>query len=209
LDATVSNWRNETGTPREYAPGAASGYLSTYPKYDNTCEVIGDSDITFDAVAKTISRTAGDFSAFTVGDEFYVSGTTLNDGYFTAAIVSTTSITTSIAPVGEASTSATIRKVRDTLLMTVSRLPTARFAVIDIENAVPITEIRDDHIDGLTDGIAKRAFLKPDTYTYFPQKAEYHKKEFEEFKKEVRRDMILLNKPDKTRVPRSGTSIYY
>jgi hypothetical protein len=93
--------------------------------------------------------------------------------------------------------------------MSVSRLPTARWTVQDITDETVITEIRDDHIDGLMDGIAKRAFLKPDTYAYYPQKAEYHRGLFEEFKKEVRRDMILLHKPDKSRVPRSGTSIFY
>jgi hypothetical protein len=93
--------------------------------------------------------------------------------------------------------------------MSVNRLPTSRFTTADITAATAITEIRDDHIDGLLDGIAKRAFLKPDSYTYYPEKAEYHRGLFEEFKKEVRRDMILLNKPDRTRVPRSGTSIGY
>lgn len=209
LNQTVSDWRNETGTPKEYCPGATSGYLSIYPKFDDAWEVVGDEDITFAETGSIISQVNGDFSAFTVGTEFYVSGTVSNNGYYTVSAEGTTSFIVTEALDSETDTSATIRKVRDTLMMTVSRLPTARFTVADIVAATAITEIRDDHIDGLADGIAKRAFLKPDTYTYYPQKAEYHRGLFEEFKKEVRRDMILLHKPDKSRVPRSGTSIYY
>jgi len=210
LNQTVSDWRNETGTPREYCPGAYSGYLSVYPKFDDTWEYVGDSDISFVALTKTISQTGGDFSGLVAGDEVYVSDTVAaNNGYRTVVTVGTDSFTVSETIVDGTITSATIRKVRDTLLMTVSRLPTARFTVTDITGETVITDIRDDHIDGLADGIAKRAFLKPDTYTYYPQKAEYHRGLFEEFKKEVRRDMILLNKPDRSRVPRSGTSIYY
>ena len=134
LDKTSAEWRDDTGTPTEYCPGAYSGYLTIHPKF--------------------LTET-------------------------------------------------------DTLVMTVNRLATARFTTADITAKTVISDIRQDHIDGLADGIAKRAYLKPDTYTYYPQKAEYHKKEFEEFKKEVRRDMILLHKPDKTRVPRSGSSIWY
>ena len=209
LDNTVTNWRNETGTPREFAPGAASGYLSIYPKYDNVGEILGASDITFVSATKTISQATGDFTQFTVGDSVNISGTILNNGYVTVATVSTHSMTVVEALVDESNVSAIIRKVRDTLLMTVNRLPTVRWTTADITNATPITEIREDHCDGFMDGIAKRAFLKPDTYTYYPQKAEYHRGLWEEWKTLCKRDIILLHKPDKSRVPRSGSSIYY
>ena len=206
LNGTVSNWRDETGTPREYAPGAASGYLSIYPKFDKTYEVVASSVVTFNG--NTISLAGGNFSAFIAGDSINISGTLLNNGYVTVATAGTASFTVVETLVAE-SHIATFRKVVDTLLMTVSRLPSVRWTVQDITDETQITEIRDDHCDGFTDGIAKRAFLKPDTYTYYPQKAAYHKGEFDEWKKEVRRDMILLNRPDKSRVPRSGSSIYY
>jgi hypothetical protein len=211
LNGTVSNWRNETGTPREYAPGAASGYLSIYPKFDDTWEYVGVSNISFVSGTKTISQVGGDFSGLVAGDQVVVtgSGVTANNTTLMVVTVGTTSFTVSESITTALNTSATIRKVRDTLLMSVSRLPTARWTTQDITDETVITEIRDDHIDGLMDGIAKRAFLKPDTYAYYPQKAEYHRGLFEEFKKEVRRDMILLHKPDKSRVPRSGTSIFY
>jgi hypothetical protein len=206
LDATITGWRNLTGTPKKYCPGAYSGYMSIYPKFDNVGEVIGASNISFDLATKTISGV--NLSVFVAGDSFNVSGTTLNNGYYTVATAGT-SIIVSETLADELNQSATIRKVRDTMLLNVGRLGTARFTVADIAANTEITEMRDDHVEGLTDGIAKRAFLKPDTYTYFPQKAEYHRGLFEEFKKVVKRDIILLHKPDKSRVPRSGTSIYY
>jgi len=206
LDATITGWRDLTGTPKKYCPGAYSGYMSIYPKFDNVGEVIGASNISFDLATKTISGV--NLSVFVAGDSFNVSGTTLNNGYYTVATAGT-SIIVSETLADELNQSATIRKVRDTMLLNVGRLGTARFTVADIAANTEITEMRDDHVEGLTDGIAKRAFLKPDTYTYFPQKAEYHRGLFEEFKKVVKRDIILLHKPDKSRVPRSGTSIYY
>lgn len=211
LNQTVSDWRNETGTPREYIPGYSSGYLSIYPKFDNTCEYVGSSNISFVVATKTISQIGGDFSGLVAGDVVNVSGSgvTADNTNFTVVTVGTTSFTVSETVTVATNTSATIRKVRDTLLMTVSRLGTARFVVSDIENDTEITDIREDHADGLIDGIAKRAFLKPNSQTLDPNKAASHKVDFEEFKKEVRRDMILLHKPDKSRVPRSGTSIYY
>ena len=208
LDNQVSDWRNETGTPREYCPGAYSGYLSIYPKYDDTGEILGASNITF-ATTKIISQVGGDFSDLAVGDEIDVDGTTSNDGVKTVATAGTTSIVVSETLVNESNTSAIIRKVRETLLMTVNRLANARYTLADIVALTVIEGLRDDHIDGLVDGIAQYAFLKPDTYTYYPQKAAYHKNEFKEFLVEVKRDIILLNKPDRSRVPRSGSSIYY
>jgi hypothetical protein len=207
LDKTISDWRSTTGIPSRFCPGAYSGYLSIYPKFDDEGEVTGASNITFNGV--TISQVGGDFSDFAVGDEFYVSGTTSNDGYYTVATEGTTSITVTDALVCEANTNAILRKVRDTLLMTVSRLPTARFAVSDITSLTEITDIQEDLIDDLVDGIAKRAFLKPDKYTYFPQKAEYHRGLFEEAKRNAKRKGILLNKPDKTFTIRSGSGIGY
>jgi len=206
LNSEISDWRSLTGTPRKYCPGAYSGYLSVYPKFDNTGEFIGSSDISF-ASTKTISQSGTDFSALATGDSVYVSGTTNNNGYKTVVTVGSGYFTVSETVTTESNTSATIRKVRDILLLSVDRLPSARFVVADIAAATPITELREDHIDGLTDGIAKRAFLKPDPYAYYPQKAESHRLLFEEFKREIKRDMILRHKPDFSRKIRSGTGI--
>lgn len=209
LDKTISNWRNETGIPREYVVDGYSGYITIYPKFDSVGEVVGSSNISFNFVTMTISQTSGDLSAFAVGDEINVSGTTNNDVYFTVVTAGTTSIVVSGTMTMETNTSATLRKVRDTLLLSVKRLGATRFVVSDIENDTVISELRDDQAEGLIDGIAKRAFLKPHSQTLDPNKAEHHRGLFEEFKKGVKRDLILLNKPDRSRVPRSGSSIYY
>ena len=210
LNATVADWRNIAGTPREIIPGYESGHLSVYPKFDDTGEYIGVSNISFNSITKTISKAGEDFSDLTVGDEISVSGSGViaNDTVFTVVTVGTSSFTVTETVTTVLNTSATIRKVRDTMLMTVTRLMTARFTENDIAIGTIITDFRDDHIDGLTDGIAKRAFLKPDDYTYFPQKAETHRIEFERFKKEVKIDMILLNKPGGRSI-RRGTGIGY
>ena len=123
--------------------------------------------------------------------------------------VGTTTMTTVESLVTENNQSATLRKVCDILLMTVNRLPTARFTAADITSETEITGIRADHQDGLVNGIAKWAFLKPDSNCLDLQSAERHRVAFEEFKVQVKRDLILLNKPDKSRKPRSGTSIWY
>lgn len=209
MNATSANWRATTGTPSSIIPGYESGYLCVYPKFDDTCEYVGDSDITFIAGTKTISQTDGDFSDLAEGDEVVVTGTTNNNTTFTVVTVGTTSFTVSETVTGESNTSATIRKVRDTLIMTVTRLMATRYVTADIAAATVITDLRDDWCDGLPDGIAKRAFLKPDSYTYYPQKAAYHKNEFKEFLGEVKRDVILLHRPDHTRRPRRGTTIGY
>ncbi len=208
LNQTIANWRASTGTPIKYVPGAYSGYLSVYPKFDATGEVVGSANISF--ATNTITKAGEDFSAhYAIGDSFNVSGTTLNNGYLTVATVGTTTMTTVESLVTENNQSATLRKVCDTLLMTVNRLPSARFTAADITAETEITGIRADHQDGLVDGIAKWAFLKPDSNCLDLQSAERHRMAFEEFKAQIKRDIILLNKPDKSRKPRSGTSIWY
>jgi hypothetical protein len=209
LNTTIGDWRNKTGVPTRIIPGYASGYLSVYPKFDDANVIGGSSDISFVAATKTISQSDGDFSVYEEGDVICISGTEDNDGYFTVATEGTESIVVSEALTNESNTSATIRKVEDTLLLTVNRLASARFTTDDIDDATVITDVRDDHCDGLPDGIGQYAYLKPDQYTYNPQKAAYHKNEFRDFIKLVRRDMILLHKPDHTRRIKSGTGIGY
>ncbi len=100
-------------------------------------------------------------------------------------------------------------KVMDTLLLTVNRMPLTPFTIADIAAATDITDIKSMHHSKLLNGMAKRAFLKPDSETYDKGKAEYHRGLFEVDKKKIKRDIILFNKPDKTRTIRSGTGIYY
>ncbi len=206
LNKTRSDWRSLTGTPTDYIPGAYAGYLSVYPKFDDTGEIT--DALTFDDGTTTIS--GADFSGISAGERFLVSGTTYNNGYKTASGAgTTTSIVVTEALTDETYPNAVIQPVRDTLLLSVNKLRSTRFSVGDIETATEITELRADRADGLVEGIAKRAFLKPGSNTYDRAAADRHKAEFELFKREIRRDLILFNKPDKSRKPRSGTSIWY
>jgi len=208
LDANVSDWRDTTGSsPSHFAPSATNGYLSIYPKYDDTYEYEGASDIDFVALTKTVSQPTGDFSGLTAGDSVYISGTTNNNGYFTVVTVGTTSFTVSETVTGELNTSATIRRVMDTLLLTVNRMPLTPFTEADIAAATAITDVNSMHHSKLLNGMAKRAFLKPDSETYDKNKAEYHRGLFEVDKKKIKKSLIMLHKPDRALTIRSGSGI--
>ncbi len=206
LDQNYSNWRNRTGTPEAYAPDAASGYLSIYRKFDNVGEVIGAADISFAEATKIISKVGATFTAhYAAGDSIVITGTASNDGTFTVSLVTDTQITVNEALVDEANTSAILRKVRDTLLMIVNRIPLTPFTVSDIGATPAISpEIKSVYHGGLLHGIAKRAYLKQDTETYDPQKAERHRLLFEQFKARAKTDLIRLTAIADTMAPRKG-----
>ena len=206
LDQTLYNWRATTGTPREYALDAASTYLSVYPKFDCVGEVIGSADISFAAATKKITKPGATFTThFVVGDSFQVSGTVGNNGYFTVAEVTDTEITVNEVLLDEANASAALRKVRDTFLMIVNRIPLTPFTAFDIGANPPVVpEIKSTYHGGLLDGIARRAFLKQDAETYDPRKAERHRLLFEQFKSKAKTDLIRLTAIDDTMAPRLG-----
>ncbi len=206
LDQTLYNWRATTGIPREYALDAASTYLSVYPKFDTVGEVLGSGDISFSAATKKIAKPGAMFTThFAVGDSLQVGGTVGNNGYFTVAAVTDTEITVNETLADEASTSATLRKVRDTLLMIVNRIPLTPLTPNDIGANPPVSpEIKSMYHGGLLDGIAKRAFLKQDAETYDPKKAERHRLLFEQFKGKVKANLIRLTAIDDTMAPRLG-----
>jgi len=141
------------------------------------------------------------------GDEVNISGTTNNNGYFTVVTVSTTYFTVSETVVNESGTSAVIKKVEDTLVLSVNRLPLTAFTVSDIADATSITDLKSLHHAKLLNGIAKRAFLKPDSDTYDKGKAEYHRQLFEKDKKTMRRSMIVFAKPARAFTVRSGSGM--
>ncbi len=210
LNANISDWRTTTGSgPTYFAPSAWNNYLSIYPKYDTTYYYLGVSNISFvGGTTKSITQTGGDFSGLAVGDEVNITSTASNDGTFTVATAGTT-FTVSETVTTEPNTSAKIRKVEDTLVMTINRMPQTPFGTGDITAATDITDIKSVHHSKLLNGMAKRAFLKPDSETYDKGKAEYHRGLFEVDKKKIKRSQILFNKPDKTRTIRSGTGIGY
>ncbi len=204
LDQTITNWRNTTGVPRKCCPNAASGRLTVYPKFDDTGEVTGT--FTFAQATKTISKVGGDFSAYAVEDVINIDGTDDNDGYVTVATAGTTSFIVTEALVNETH-SATLRRVEDTLIMTVVRLPITTFTVNDIANATDISDLRSDYHEDLMYGIAELAYLKADSQTFDLAQSKVCGNEFARRLKQARIDMILLSKPDRSMKIRSGTGI--
>ncbi len=206
LDQTITNWRNTTGVPSRCCPNAGSQHISIYPKFDATGEVTGT--FTFAQTTKVISKVSGDFSAYAVGDSINIDGTTLNDGYVTVATAGTTSFITTEALVNE-TISATLRRVEDTLIMTVLRLPVTAFTVNDIANATDISDLRSDYHEDLMYGIGELAYLKADSQTFDIAQSKLCGNEFAQRLKQARIDMILLSKPDRSFKIRSGTGIGY
>lgn len=204
MDQLRPAWREITDTvPQRYIPDCGRSSLDIYPKFNNAGEVVGASNITFTALTKKISKVGEDFTAhYVVGDEINISGTTLNNGYVTAAIVSATEITINEVLVDEALTSATLRKVCDTLLMVVNRLPLAPFTVADITASPGVApEFKTTYHRELVYGIGREAFLKEDTQTLNPQASKDNGDRFEILKAKVRNDLIT-----KSRSERQGTS---
>jgi hypothetical protein len=195
LDQLSSSWREVTDTPQRYIPDCGRSSLEIYPKFDATGEVVGASNITFTLSTKKISKPGEDFTThYAVGDEINISGTTLNNRYVTAAVVATTEITTNEPLVDESLTSATLRKVCDTLLMTVNRLPLVPFTVASM---AVIPEIKTMYHRELIYGIGREAFLKEDTQTFNPVASDSNGKRFEIFKAKVKKDLIFLNRSER------------
>ena len=207
LDQLRPSWREVTDTvPHRYIPDCGRSALEIYPKFDAAGEVVGASNITFTAATKKIFKVGEDFTVhYAVGDEINVDGTVSNDGYYTAAVVAATEITVNETLVNESLTSATLRKVCDTLLMVVNRLPLAPFTVADITASPAVTpEIKTTYHRGLIYGIGREAFLKEDTQTLDLAASQRHGATWEVFKAKVKKDLIFMNRSE--RQGRSGSS---
>lgn len=204
MDQLSHSWREITDTyPTRFIPDCGRSSLSIYPKFNDNGEVVGVSNISFSG--STITKAGEDFSAhYIVGDEINIDGTTLNDGYKTLATVGTTTMTTTAALVTEASTSATLRKVCDTLLMVVNRLPLAEFTISNIGASPAVSpEIKTMYHRELLYGIGREAYLKKDTQTYNLEESARNGLRFEALKVKIRRDLSFLNRSE-----RQGSSAY-
>lgn len=210
MDQWKTTWREitDTTTPLRYIPDPARKSLTIYPKFDDTGEVVGASNITFIASSKKISTsdTDEDFTEhYVVGDEINISGTDDNEGYVTATVVTATEITVSETLVNESLTSATLRKVCDTLLMVVNRLPLTAFTTADIDASPAVSpEFKSKYHHGLIYGIGREAFLKPDSQTLNPQASEMNGKRWEAFKNKIKHDLAPFTRSE--RQGKSGTS---
>jgi len=169
LDIYYPGWRTATGYPRylikEYEPYT----LFLCPYYEGTYVVEGDANISFVAGTSKITKPSG-LSIFETGDEIYVSGTTSNNDYFVITNVSDTEITVSGTLADEADTSAVLRKVMNTLNLSVVKLPLTA-TIDDLSGSPPFDE--DFHMD-FCDGIMAIAYKKRDSECYNPQKSMEH-----------------------------------
>ena len=190
-----TNWRAHTGSPYWLIIDSQSRSIIPYPKYDTVGYVQGSSNITFDAVAKTITKAGETFTDhYETGDSLVVTGSTSNNGTFTLSNVADTVLTVDETVVDEVLCSALLQKVRDTVLMRVARLPLVTYTANDLELGTPPTpELDATYHYGMADGIAKYAYLKQDSETYDTQKAKRHGDAFEEFKSQVRLEVGILH----------------
>jgi len=202
------NWRATTGTyPYWLVMDSQNRNIVPYPKYDTTGYVAGASNITFNAAAKTITKVGETFTShYTTGDSIVVTGSLSNNGTLTLSNVTDTILTVNETPVNENLCSATLRKVRDTVLMRVARLPLVTYTASDLGLATPPTpELDATYHYGLMDGIAKYAYLKQDTETYDFERSKRHGDIFGEFKSSVALDMAILMEGDTVCSPHLGT----
>jgi len=180
------NWKATIGTPVIMIMDSTNRKFSAYPKFDTTGYILGASNISFDAGTKTITA-AVSMADFSAGDSFLVSGTTSNNGVFTVDSVGSTTIVVLETLVNETNVSAKLQLERDAALLRVARLPLVPYTEADLDLATPPTpEVDSQWHYGLANGIAKYAFLKPDSETYDPQQSQRNANVFEQFKGDVK-----------------------
>lgn len=220
MDQLRRDWREEHHyggeyhTPERYIPECGRGYFYIYPKYHRKGEVVGTSNISFTlGPPSQISITGVDedgnpwnfMTHYDVGDEVNISGSVHNDGYVTATVVTATAITVSQTLIDEPLTSTILRKVCNTLITVVNRLPLAPFTTADITASPPVApEIKTIYHRELIYGIGREAFLKEDTQTLDPASSDKNGKRFEILKAKVKKDLIFLDRSE--RQVRSGRS---
>lgn len=186
MDSNVWSWRSVVGTPSIIIPEIEKDKFRLYPYFAATYVVEGSTNIGFNSATKTINKSTGGLSIFAVNDKISVSGTANNNNVFTAVTVSDTAITVSETVVDEAATSAVLRKVMDTLNLSVARLPLTWVTIGQIGSSTPPID-EDFHFD-LIHGIMAKAYLKDGSETYDPNQGAKHQGLFEvligKFKKE-------------------------
>ena len=165
-----TNWKVSVGTPYIIVMDSSNRKFSAYPKFNTDGYTLGVSDISFTATspAKTITKTGTSplFSTyFTAGKSFLISGVVSNNGVFTVASSTPTTIVVNETIVDEPNTSAKLQLERDAALLRVARLPLVPYVPNDLSLATPPTPEIDavDH-DGLLHGISKYAYLKPEKF---------------------------------------------
>ncbi len=185
-DNNTPYWRTEKGDIVCLLPDYGQGYFRVirYPDPETTGYFSGA--FTFVSGTKTIGQTGALFSNYLVdGNQIVVSGTTLNGTTavpktFTIAIPGVDSTTVDETVATETVAAGIIQKVIMTLNMTVTRLGIATLT------AALTPEIRSEFHSYLIDGILREAYLKQDSQCLDVERAERHRKIFEENKHKIR-----------------------
>lgn len=226
MDQTWRDWREEHRVteewhrPKRYIPMCGRGYFYVWPKYNRHGEEIGNANISFTAATSTISIVGIDpetgvaanfhdhfYLHLNPGDQLSIANTTLNNGIVTIATVSQTALTVSQPLKDEGlvtPTSAILRKVRNTLVTVINRLPLAPFTTADLVANPPTGfEIKEDYQRELMYGIGREAFQKEDTQTLDLAAADRNGKRFEAAKAKTKKELSFMDRSE--RQVRSGS----
>jgi hypothetical protein len=210
VDENIPYWRTQMGEISCIIPDYGQGFLRIvrYPDPETTGYFSGA--FTFVASSKTIGQVGANFSTYLVaGDHIVVSGTTLNGTTaipktFTIVLPGIDSTTVSETVVNETvTTGGIIQKVQKTLYLTVSRLPVQTFTIGDVDTQSP--EIRADFHSYLIDGILREAYMKQDSECLDKEKADDHRRIFEENKHKIKLAMNWLRVPPQRVKPYYGS----
>lgn len=166
LDTYFPMWRNDHGTPVIYVPDPESLKMWIWPTYDHDNQVTGSSNISFTTGPNVITYAAGGLDdIYAAGNRIQVTGTTNNNTTVTVTVAADTTLTVSETLTVEANTSAILRKIEDSLKMSVYRLPLAQVTSATLSSS---PEVRAMWHMGFVYGIMAEAYSKQDTETYDP-----------------------------------------
>lgn len=199
MDEHHYNWRSRTGDPRILIPEYQTKMFRIFPYISGTTDLTVNA--TFTAATKIISAGSG-LNVFSGVTQINIDGSTNNEGNFSVVSVSDTQIEVSGTLVDEGPVSVRIRKVEDTVNLTIARLPLTAFTLAAKATTSP--EIDDTYHEKLVHGIMKDAYLKPDAETLNPTAAGNHLGLFNALKEEIKRDTIKRRHAPRNITPHPG-----
>jgi len=168
LNTYYPAWRDTSSTaPLIYCPDPDSLKMWIYPKYVNTREVLGASNVTFATGPNTITYALGGLTAkYAIGNRIEITNAGANNMVVTVTNVSGTVITVSQTLTAAVNTSAILRKIEDSFRLSVYRLPLASVTNATLTSS---PEVRTQWHMGFIHGIMAEAYGKQDTDTYDPK----------------------------------------
>jgi len=174
MENNFFSWKTRMGDPRYLIADCEIGKLRVVPYFNTEGYYAGT--MTFTDTTKKIELVGALFSTYlSVGDSVVISGTVSNNGTKTVVTATTDYFTVSQAVVLE-TVAAVVKKVRDNLWLSVSRLPLNQLTGVSVSET---PEINFDYHSKLIHGILREAYDKRDSQTYDPQAAARHRALFE------------------------------